>query len=166
MDLVKSIVRRCGLLAFITLIVTLEIGCASVPVSNRTESGPYITIGTANFYGDNDGFEGTIMANGKIFHSSDPHIAAQQTLPLGTKVKVTDLENNKSIDVWITDRIGKATEGNIISLSVAASKALGLKDTSKIKVKIENNVAPVYKSCDPKPVVPIFIASIYPLLYI
>lgn len=141
------------MLGLTIFILVLETGCASIPLTNRTESGTYTTTGTANFYGNNDGFEGTRMANGKIFHAYDPYLAAQQTLPLGTKVKVTNLNNNKFIYVLITDRIGKAAKDNIISLSVAASKLLGSKESSSIKVRVDNNVAPIFKPCDKRPII-------------
>lgn len=132
------------LILFIVFTAGIEVGCASTnPVADRTEPGTYSAIGMANFYGYNDGFEGTRMANGKIFHANDPYIAAQQSLPLGTKVKVTNLENNKTINVVVTDRIGKAAGGNLISLSYGAMELLGLKKSSPIKVKVENNVAPI-----------------------
>lgn len=149
MNCIKLATVKAVMLVFILI---LEVGCASAPPTNRTESGTYTTIGIANFYGDNDGFEGTRMANGKIFHANDPYIAAQQTLPLGTKVKVTNLENNKFVYVWITDRIGKAAKDNIISLSSAAGKLLGLKESSPIKVRVDNSVAPISKPCDKRPI--------------
>lgn len=144
MNYLKYGVSRYMLLILVAFIISLVAGCASTnPSPNRTESGTYKAIGMANFYGYDDGFEGTRMANGKIFHSNDPYLAAQQSLPLGTKVKVTDLKNNKSIYVTVTDRIGKAAGENIISLSYAASKLLGLQKASPIKVEVENSVAPI-----------------------
>jgi len=55
----------------------------------------------ASWYGPN--FQGKIMANGEIFNQNDL-VAASPTLPLGTKVKITNISNSKSVTVIIKDR--------------------------------------------------------------
>ena len=132
LTLIKSV-----LLFFIISIFSLEFGCASSSPPSHPDFVPYMATGMANFYGHDDGFDGTRMANGKIFHASNPYIAAQQNLPLGTKLKVTDLNNNKVICVRVADRIG-ATGKTIITLSYGASKSLGLKKARPIKVRIDS----------------------------
>ena len=62
--------------------------------------------------------------------------AAHQTLPFGTKVKVTNVKNNKSVVVRINDR-GPTQAGRIVDLSQAAGKAIGISHKSTAEVKIE-----------------------------
>lgn len=145
MDAVKSFTIKGILLLFVALILGLEVGCASNLSTDRTEFVPYTATGMVDFYGyKNDGFDGTRMANGKIFHSSDPYIAASQILPIGTKLKVTDLENNNVIYVRVADKIG-TNEDNILSLSYAAGKALGMKKVIATKVRIDSITEDEYR---------------------
>ena len=94
----------------------------------------YSQNGTASWYGIGDGFQGKRMANGKIF---DTHklVAAHRTLPFGTKVKVTNLKNNKSVLVTIGDR-GPFARGRIIDLSHAAKTAIGMGGTAPVSIKV------------------------------
>jgi rare lipoprotein A len=62
--------------------------------------------------------------------------AAHRTLPCGTLVKVTNLENGRRNFVWITDR-GPYIEGRIIDLSRAAARDLGMIPQGVVPVKLE-----------------------------
>jgi len=62
--------------------------------------------------------------------------AAHKTLPLGTEVMVTNLENNRSVKVMINDR-GPFVKNRIIDLSYAAAKAIGMVGPGTAKVMIE-----------------------------
>lgn len=62
--------------------------------------------------------------------------AAHRTLPLGTIIEVTNLENNRSVRVRINDR-GPYVRGRILDLSAAAARRLGLKARGVAKVRIE-----------------------------
>lgn len=62
--------------------------------------------------------------------------AAHRTLPLGTHVKVTNLENGKSTEVRINDR-GPFVKRRIIDLSYAGAQALGMVDSGIAMVKVE-----------------------------
>ena len=68
----------------------------------------------------------------------DPHgmTGAHRTLPLGSKVRVTNLQNGRSVLVTITDR-GPYVEGRIIDLSQAAAYALGMIDRGLVQVRID-----------------------------
>src|SRR5487761_2170254 len=70
--------------------------------------------GKASYYGWSH--EGRKMANGKPFHALRL-TAASKTLPLGTRVRVTHLENGRSIDLVITDR-GPYIRGRILDISL------------------------------------------------
>jgi rare lipoprotein A len=62
--------------------------------------------------------------------------AAHRTLPLGTRVRVTNLTNKRSVIVTITDR-GPSVEGRVIDLSYAAAKRLDLISAGTAPVRLE-----------------------------
>lgn len=90
-------------------------------------------IGRASFYGKD--FHGQKTASGDIFHM-DSMTAAHRTLPFNTVVRVTNLENNKSVTVRINDR-GPARRNRDIDLSKGAAAMLDFVEEGVIKVKME-----------------------------
>ena len=72
------------------------------------------------------------------FHPRFPtsFIAAHKTLPLGTHVRVHDLDNGRSVDVTIVDR-GPFARGRIIDLSTVAAGALGIRQVGIAHVRVE-----------------------------
>ena len=90
-------------------------------------------IGIASWYGKN--FHGKPTASGEIYNMYDM-TAAHKTLPLGTEVMVTNLENNRSVEVTINDR-GPFVKNRIIDLSYAAAKAIGMVGPGTARVMIE-----------------------------
>ncbi len=62
--------------------------------------------------------------------------AAHRTLPFGSKVRVTNLHNNRSVVVTINDR-GPFTGGRVIDVSGHASDMLGFRAAGVAKVKVE-----------------------------
>jgi len=78
-------------------------------------------VGTASWYGKQH--QGLKMANGKRF---DRHklTAASWYFPLGTKIRVVNLKNGKSVVVTITDRGPNLRLNRIVDLSEAAAKRL------------------------------------------
>jgi rare lipoprotein A (peptidoglycan hydrolase) len=97
--------------------------------------------GTASWYGPQ--FHGKKTASGEIYDQSK-FTAAHKTLPLGTKARVTNLDNGSAVEVEINDR-GPFVEGRIIDLSRAAARALGFVEsgTAPVQVKLiaESSVA-------------------------
>lgn len=89
--------------------------------------------GVASYYATK--FHGRKTASGEIFHK-DSLTAAHKTLPFGTKVRVTNLKNNKSVIVKVNDR-GMQGKKRIIDLSPAAAKELNMIGSGLIKVKVE-----------------------------
>lgn len=89
--------------------------------------------GKASFYADK--FEGSMTASGEKYRHSKA-TAAHKTLPFGTKVKVTNLANNKTTEVVINDR-GPYVDGRIIDLSRSAAEALDFINQGLAEVKIE-----------------------------
>lgn len=90
-------------------------------------------IGEASWYGP--GFEGKKTASGDIFDDAKL-TAPHKTIPLGSKAKVTNLTNGKTVEVKINDR-GPFTDGRIVDLSQAAAKALGMIDRGTARVQID-----------------------------
>ena len=90
-------------------------------------------VGEASWYGP--GFQGKETANGETYDQKDM-TAAHPTLPMGTKAKVTNLENGKKVDVRINDR-GPYADGRVIDLSGAAAKKIDMKGDGTAQVKIE-----------------------------
>ena len=94
---------------------------------NGTETG------IASFYSES--YNGKKTANGEIYHSSDL-TAAHKKLPFGTKVKVKNLSNGKTVKVRVNDR-GPFVNGRIIDLTRAAARKLDMVDAGVVKVKIK-----------------------------
>lgn len=80
--------------------------------------------GVASFYAAS--FAGKKTANGDTF-DPDALTMAHRTLPFGTRVRVTNLANQRSVEVVVNDR-GPAIAGRIADLSPAAARAIGLDD--------------------------------------
>lgn len=89
--------------------------------------------GMASWYGP--GFHGRQTANGEQFNQNDL-TAAHRNLPFGTKVRVTNNNNGRSVVVRINDR-GPYAGGRVIDLSAAAAAAIGLQSSGVGPVTIE-----------------------------
>ncbi len=109
------------------------------PPSEVPAKTPTVHVGDASWYGP--GFSGKTTASGEVFDETKM-TAAHKTLPLGTKAKVTNLKDGKSVQVEINDR-GPYAQGRIIDLSQAAAKALGIIDRGVVKVRVESLENPV-----------------------
>ena len=94
---------------------------------------PLGNIGSASWYGP--GFNGKKTASGDTFDETK-FTAAHKTLPLGSRARVTNLNNGKSVSVQINDR-GPYAGDRIIDLSKAAARALGIIDHGVVDVKID-----------------------------
>jgi rare lipoprotein A len=93
-------------------------------------------VGKASFYSHR--FAGRPMANGRPMDPKDDN-AASKTLPLGTRARVTNLENGRSATVTIEDR-GPYEKGRILDVSPATAQRLGI-DREEGLAKVE--VAPI-----------------------
>jgi len=89
--------------------------------------------GVASWYGDD--FNDRLTASGEKFNMNSM-TAAHRTLPLNTVVRVTNLENGKTVLVRINDR-GPYAKGRIIDLSAAAARKLGMRDEGTARVRLE-----------------------------
>jgi len=81
-------------------------------------------------------FHGKKMSNGKPFNMYDPMTAAHKLLPLNTKVKLTRVDNQKSIIITIRDR-GPYIKGRHFDISYAAAKKLDVVNIGLAKCKVE-----------------------------
>jgi rare lipoprotein A len=90
--------------------------------------------GVASWYGDH--WQGRTTASGQPFDDRKL-TAAHRTLPLNTRVRVTNLKTGRSVEVTITDR-GPYTDGRVIDLSKAAAKKLGMVKEGLVPVRIQN----------------------------
>ena len=113
---------------------------AKIPSPPETEQAPPATsqptmmeTGVASWYGPK--FHGKLTASGEVFNQ-EKFTAAHQTLPWGSRVKVTNLANGKSVDVRINDR-GPFGKGRIIDVSRAAARALGMVGQGITTVRVE-----------------------------
>lgn len=97
-------------------------------------SPPVIQIGNASYYGVKK-FHMRRTASGELMHR-DSLTAAHRTFPFGTRVKVTNLKNNKWVVVRINDR-GPRSKSRVIDLSVAAARQLDMIQAGVVKVKVE-----------------------------
>jgi rare lipoprotein A len=105
---------------------------ATAPDGARAAGG-YRQKGLASWYGPK--FHGRTTASGERYNMFDM-TAAHKTLPFGTKVKITNLENGRKVHVRINDR-GPFVKGRIIDLSYAAAKELDITRSGVVKVKLE-----------------------------
>lgn len=122
----KRLLGACALLSLLA-------GCASHDIDPRG----YDETGVASYYGARH--HGKRTASGEPF---DQHAltAAHRQLPFGTRVKVTNVNNDKTVVVRINDR-GPHVRGRLIDLSRAAAQQLGMlrSGTARVRVQALNN---------------------------
>ena len=90
-------------------------------------------FGIASYY--DNAFHDRKTASGELYNKNR-FTAAHNTLPFGTLIKVTRLDNNRSVKVKVNDR-GPYVKGRIVDLSRRAAEALDMIQEGQIKVKIE-----------------------------
>lgn len=88
--------------------------------------------GYASWYGID--FHGKKTATGEVYDMFSIS-AAHKTLPLGTKVRVTNLENGRELELVVNDR-GPFVDGRIIDLSYASARLLGMADNGLARVRV------------------------------
>ncbi len=140
-------IQRLTKLASILLIFSV-IGCGKDAVTDKAGNGQAIPSesaptdnkptsqaaqGQASWYGP--GLYGNKTTSGEILKKGTM-TAAHSSLPMGTKVKVTRLDNNKSVTVVINDR-KPFKQGTVIDLAHGSATALDVDDDGKTDVKIE-----------------------------
>lgn len=113
----------------------LVVGCSHAhhskkQISSRTYASQ---IGEASYYSSR--LEGRRTASGEIYRQN-LFTCAHKSLPWGTRLRVTNLENGKSVVVRVNDR-GPFVRGRIVDLSRAAARKLGILRSGHAKVRIQ-----------------------------
>ncbi len=104
------------------VILALGLAFTSPAQSLANESLAKTETCKASWYGP--GLQGNDMANGDTFDMNDITVVAHKTLPFGTVLIVTNLNNGAVLAVEVQDR-GPHVKGRCVDLSRAGSKALG-----------------------------------------
>ena len=144
----RQLVMGCAVAAFVALTAKTE---ANPPVrflsaSERLTSPPGVSpkaglvppamsrgeLGLASWYGEES--NGT-TASGEVF-DQDGLTAAHRTLPLGSKIEVTNLRNNKSLVLRVNDR-GPNLAGRLVDVSQAAARRLGFLGAGRTPVRVK-----------------------------
>ena len=126
----KHSISKCLILLCIALLLH---GCSGIDKRIDTTTSGYKESGKASFYAMK--FQSRKTASGELFDQS-AYTAAHKNLPFGTKVKVTNVRNEKSVIVRINDR-GPFVRGRIIDLSRSAFSKIGNTSAGVIDVKLE-----------------------------
>ena len=90
----------------------------------------FSATGVASWYGK--AFHGKKTASGSRFNMN-ALTCAHKSIRLGTRVRVTNLKNHRSVVLTVTDR-GPFVKGRMIDLSYAAARAIGLEGLGKVTV--------------------------------
>jgi peptidoglycan lytic transglycosylase len=121
----------------LSLLAMAAVGCREPALPPpRTETAPrgrYTQTGEASYYADK--FNGRKTASGQRY-SHRKLTAAHRTLPFGSMVKVTNLNNRRRVTVRINDR-GPWKRGRIIDLSRAAAEKLDMIRAGVARVRID-----------------------------
>jgi rare lipoprotein A len=128
--------RSLGSGALLATVVLVLGACARAVVTAPPERPPgAATIGTelrgmASWYGYQH--HGKRTASGEVFDMREL-TAAHRTLPMGTRVMVTNLENGRAVEVRINDR-GPFVDGRVLDLSYGAARLLGAAGAGVVRV--------------------------------
>jgi rare lipoprotein A len=122
---------------FATLLIILSAGYSLTSTTfaaetKTTASTPHAIVGKASYYGRH--MIGKKTASGERLNP-DRLTAASKTLPLGTRVQVTNLANGKTVHVTINDR-GPYIRGRVIDLTPRAADALAMRAAGVTKVEV------------------------------
>ena len=112
---------------------TYRVGDPYVIAGRTYRERPIRAEGQASWYGAD--FHGRLTANGEVFDMQTLS-GAHPTLPLPSYVRVTNLENRRSVVVRINDR-GPYHDSRVIDVSVRAAKLLGFYDKGLARVRVE-----------------------------
>ncbi len=110
-------------------------GGAQKPTTTRTESGkPGVQTGLATWYGG--GHHGGPTASGERFNKN-AMTAAHRTLPMQTRVRVTNQNNGRSVILRINDRGPYGNKRRIIDVSEGAARKLDMIEAGVVPVRVE-----------------------------
>lgn len=115
----------------------------------------YDRVGLASWYGD--AFHGRPTANGEVF-DKERISAAHPTLPLPSRVRVTNLENGRTIELRVNDR-GPFVGDRLIDLSEAAARELGFREQGLARVRVQFLALDEARGTPPEPTVRVAAAA-------
>jgi rare lipoprotein A len=123
-------------LAALTFALTFAVAaCGGAQKPAKQASGqPGVYMGYATWYGG--GHHGGPTASGERFNKN-ALTAAHRTLPMGTRVRVTNERNGRSVVVRINDRGPYGKRTRIIDVSEAAARQLGMIEAGVVPVRVE-----------------------------
>jgi rare lipoprotein A len=126
------------LLALILLIqgvsaIHAQTAADSIRDANEKKITPRIETGVASFY--HRKFQGRLTASGEKYDTLKM-TAAHNALPFGTRIKVTNLRNKRSVVVTVNDRLHHRNK-RLVDLSLAGARKLGYVGRGLTKVKVE-----------------------------
>jgi rare lipoprotein A (peptidoglycan hydrolase) len=136
--------RNAGLLLAISFLVATAIfGCSTQPVPQNQYISPAPSqtsssvpgrgkLEVASWYGP--GFRGHLTSDGEIYNPKEL-TAASKTLPIGTRVRVTNPGNGRSVVVRINDR-GPYVRGRNLDLSRSAARRIGMIGKGVCRVRV------------------------------
>jgi rare lipoprotein A len=139
--MVRSMRERGLRAVVIAALCAVAAGCAAPRATGPAARSPApaapaipgAVTGKASWYGEPH--HGRKTASGEIYDMSKL-TAAHRTLPMGTRVRVTNVANGRSVVVRINDR-GPFKDGRIIDLSRAAAHELGVRGAAIFTVRLE-----------------------------
>jgi rare lipoprotein A len=109
--------------------ISILVGFMSLPLTVFGQS----EVGMASFY--HNKFEGRRTSSGEVFHQAEM-TCAHKTLPFGTRIKVTNLDNDSTVVVKVNDRLPKHSRRSV-DLTRSAAKKLNFIPKGLTKVQIE-----------------------------
>ena len=115
------------------LLLMVVAGCAGGGGHSEVGGETGVETGLASFYAHK--YHGRQTASGEIY-DMNAMTAAHRTLPFGTRVRVTNRENGRKVELRINDR-GPFVDGRIIDVSLKAAGELDFIEQGVVKVRVE-----------------------------
>lgn len=131
--LILSKTTLMGLLLLLCLNVCGQKQVAKHKKSIKQADSAQVIYGLASYYSDK--FNGRKTASGEIFNQNKLTAACNQ-LPLGTRIKVTNIKNGVTVIVKVNDRLHPKMK-RVVDLSKSAAKKIGLTTEGVTRVKVE-----------------------------
>lgn len=132
----RNLIMGCTVIALMALSARTEARSPelkTLPTTPALSLAGRAQIGLASWYGSE--CEGSLTASGALF-DENALTCAHRELPLGTKVKVTNLRNHRSLVLKVNDR-GPSVPGRVLDVSKAAAQQLGFLHSGLTPVRIQ-----------------------------
>ena len=124
-----------GIILLLQVMMNIHAQSAADSIRRMNRKAPVVLVdtGVASYY--HAKFQGRITASGELY-DQDKMTAAHNRLPLGTKIKVTNLRNKRSVIVRVNDRLNHRNK-RLVDLSRAAAVKLGYIGRGITRVRVE-----------------------------